>query len=204
MTVCCLRCGPVALVLCCLFGGAVNTAFALGEHSERAESTHTEGARPESVDCGDTGIDYAPNRTLTRAERIARMDSALQDSLDRYDTCRNAELSSGERSSQSGGEDSAPSGDISGMAGDALPEDMSGASGTNPTSMAREGTTNTLTLDAGPVHGPGKAVEDFEAGDSDDVLAAQIRTLAETTQDPEERAALWEEYRRYKGLESGP
>lgn len=43
-------------------------------------------------------------------------------------------------------------------------------------------------------------MEDIPAADNDSVLAAQIRAAAEREQDPQKRACLWQEYRRYKGL----
>ena len=43
-------------------------------------------------------------------------------------------------------------------------------------------------------------MEDIPAADNDSVLAAQIRAAAEREQDPQKRACLWREYRRYKGL----
>jgi len=49
-------------------------------------------------------------------------------------------------------------------------------------------------------HGNGKIPEDIPAADNDSVLEAQIRRAAINEQDPETRARLWNEYRKYKGL----
>ena len=43
--------------------------------------------------------------------------------------------------------------------------------------------------------------EDIPEGRDDDVVARQIREAAMTESDPELREALWDEYRRYTGLE---
>lgn len=43
--------------------------------------------------------------------------------------------------------------------------------------------------------------EDIPEGRDDDVVARQIREAAMTEPDPELREALWDEYRRYTGLE---
>lgn len=64
----------------------------------------------------------------------------------------------------------------------------------------REGTNR-----RGKLAGVGSALDegemkDIPAADNDSVLAAQIRAAAEREQDPQKRACLWKEYRRYKGL----
>ncbi len=48
-------------------------------------------------------------------------------------------------------------------------------------------------------HG-GATPGDIPSANNDDVVAAQIRQAAEAEQDPQKRARLWNEYRRYKGL----
>lgn len=42
------------------------------------------------------------------------------------------------------------------------------------------------------------APADVPSGQDDDVVARQLREAAETEKDPELRAKLWEEYRKYK------
>lgn len=61
----------------------------------------------------------------------------------------------------------------------------------------------------GKLAGVGSALDegemkDIPAADNDSVLAAQIRAAAEREQDPQKRACLWKEYRRYKGLPEKP
>ncbi|MFZ8985101.1 MAG: hypothetical protein ACO213_12580, partial [Steroidobacteraceae bacterium] len=46
--------------------------------------------------------------------------------------------------------------------------------------------------------GPREIPADIPDGSDDDVVARQIREAAMAETDPELRAALWEEYRRYK------
>ena len=43
--------------------------------------------------------------------------------------------------------------------------------------------------------------DDIPSGRNDDVVARQIREAAQRESDPELREALWDEYRRYTGLE---
>jgi hypothetical protein len=46
----------------------------------------------------------------------------------------------------------------------------------------------------------GETPDDIPPADNDDALAAQIRYAAENEPDPEKKARLWDEYRKYKGL----
>ena len=48
--------------------------------------------------------------------------------------------------------------------------------------------------------GGGKAPEDIPPADNDSVLEAQIRAAAMAEKDPQTKARLWNEYRKYKGL----
>lgn len=48
--------------------------------------------------------------------------------------------------------------------------------------------------------GNGKLPEDIPSVDNDSVLEKQIRAAAMTEKDPEIKAKLWNEYRKYKGL----
>ena len=53
--------------------------------------------------------------------------------------------------------------------------------------------------DAGMIDN-GKVPDDIPPADNDSVLEAQIRQAAINETDPEIKAKLWDEYRRYKGL----
>ena len=53
--------------------------------------------------------------------------------------------------------------------------------------------------EVGPTNN-GRVPEDIPAAENDDVLAAQIRIAAEAETDPETRKKLWNEYRKYKGM----
>ena len=46
-----------------------------------------------------------------------------------------------------------------------------------------------------------EAPEDIPTGNDDDIVARQLREAAMREPDPEIREALWDEYRKYKGLE---
>jgi hypothetical protein len=46
-----------------------------------------------------------------------------------------------------------------------------------------------------------EAPKDIPAGNDDDIVARQLREAAMREADPEVREALWNEYRKYKGIE---
>ncbi len=49
-------------------------------------------AAGNSVDCTDVSVNYADDANLTRAEKLARMDKALTDSLNRFELCQQEAL----------------------------------------------------------------------------------------------------------------
>ena len=57
-----------------------------------------------------------------------------------------------------------------------------------------------LKADKKPSPSNGKIPEGIPPSDNDSVLQAQMRAAAMAEQDPKRRAALWNEYRKYKGL----
>ena len=93
----------------------------------------------------------------------------------------------------------------------AAPPTLAGVAGLEPETQAGEvpavggpGDREGANL-RGKLAGVGAALDegemkDIPAADNDSVLAAQIRAAAEREQDPQKRACLWKEYRRYKGL----
>jgi hypothetical protein len=54
------------------------------------------------------------------------------------------------------------------------------------------------SVGGGSGDGPKSIPADIPDGQDDDIVARQIREAAMKETDPELRAALWEEYRRYK------
>ena len=46
-----------------------------------------------------------------------------------------------------------------------------------------------------------EAPEDIPSGNDDDIVARQLREAAMREPDPDIREALWNEYRKYKGIE---
>lgn len=169
-------------------------------------------------DCENVSVDYLDDPTLTRAEKLARMEQALSDSLNRFELCKIA-ISSNSSSSNSGNGSGAGA-DGGGNAGNG--NSAGGASGTESVaSDTMQGTEQAPSNDAtataanaeestesasgeisasGNVAENGKIPEDIPPADNDDAIAAQIRVAAEAETDPEIRKKLWDEYRKYKGM----
>jgi hypothetical protein len=162
------------------------------------------GPRPgEGVDCTKVTVDYIDKLSLTRDERIAAMDRALLRSLSKFDACNtevNKAASANGGAAGSGGVVSSAASDMSGPA--AAPGARSASrkpAGVEPDGS--NGGSRTRPPESGPVAVlNGKIPEDLPPGDNDSVLEAQIRQAALNETDPDVRARLWNEYRRYKGL----
>ena len=208
------RIGPITLST--LTGLLVATTANCVDGSEIGDCT------PNAV---HADIDSQP---LTRAERIARLDEALNDSLARFDECQEAAAAASDREAgagSAGGDATGTDGQASGAAGAAdgagdaeNPETAEPADGTAIESVAAAGVEGTETPeDAGDTtpgteRPPGRdsgsdsgdVPDDIPEPDNDSVLEAQIRRAAMEETDPRIRAELWNEYRRYKGLPTRP
>lgn len=178
--------------------------------------------------CYKSDIDYADNPNLTQAERLAAMNAALFDSINRFEECMlstNASSSSSSSASSSAGTSGADAGSITGSE-DGADETSTEAAASSIATSELSGTEvapvdaaevaeaieqmgdeqlneegidgETVSLNAPP--GTGKAPEDIPSAANDDAVAAQIRLAAEVETDPEKKAKLWNEYRKYKGL----
>nr|VFJ69871.1 MAG: hypothetical protein BECKFW1821C_GA0114237_102024 [Candidatus Kentron sp. FW] len=179
-----------------------------------------------SIDCTNIEIPYSENADLTRAERLALMDQAFFGSLEQFDLCqstRNNRNASGASGGGGGGGSGASGG---GGAGDA--SGAEGSDNTNETleSLASSGISGTEEPRETPVaedipdqgadpghmerESPkyqtgrqtagGELPDDIPSADNDDAFAAQVRYAAENERNPEKKARLWDEYRKYKGL----
>ena len=191
------------------------------------------GAAPSAelgvVDCAETTVDYARDPNLTPEEDLARMDAALNQSLNQFDACQIARMSNsaggGEASGGGGYGGSAGGGGSSSGQGSTASSDMAGAQKPSKAlkpsqredreqqqnaSLGSAGSaedveqgepTNSSRKDDQDAVDNGKVPEDIPPADNDSVLEAQIRKAAMNEKDPEVRARLWDEYRKYKGIE---
>ena len=193
-----------------------------------AVATCAGGAAGRDCTPGEIRVEI-DGQPLTRAERIARLDEALNDSLARFDECQDAASAAAGQDAgagSTGGDAAGTGGGASGLAGAAdgardaeNPETAEpAADGTAVDSVAAAGVEGTeAPEDAGetapgterpPSHdsgsGSGAVPDDIPEPDNDSVLEAQIRRAAMEETDPRIRAELWNEYRKYKGLPPRP
>lgn len=169
-----------------------------------------------TIDCSEVSIDYSDDPTLTRAEKIDRMEQAFFESINRFELCNlSNQTNASAQSSQSGGEAAAGAegGDDGSFAdgqSSMASQQMQGTEAPEETATAFPETGSPSandTLEQGTVISSGSAdngavPEDIPAANNDDAVAAQIRLAAERETDPEIKKKLWNEYRKYKGLET--
>ncbi|OUR75977.1 hypothetical protein A9Q83_16580 [Alphaproteobacteria bacterium 46_93_T64] len=153
------------------------------------------GGKKGADDCVDNSVNYADDESLTHQEKIAAMDRALNNSLNRYDSCVTSVNSSSAASSNSSG----------GATSSSAASDVSGTEATSPANTVTAGNTEASgsadTASASrPPQSNGKLPEDIPKADNDSVLQAQIRQAAINETDPAKKERLWDEYRKYKGL----
>jgi hypothetical protein len=196
-------------------------AFSVGSivfsvYAAEAQSITKEGSGavlPDSIDCSEVKIKYADDAELTKAEKITLMDRELLRSLSKFDDCKasqmNSSRSGGNYSSngfgQNTGGGSVASSDMSGTEESTTQAQASNVEGnvTNTASSASMGETKKDSygsqLNLPQSSDNGKIPEDLIDADNDSVLQAQIRQAAINEKDPQVRARLWNEYRKYKG-----
>lgn len=187
-----------------------------------AAATHA-GETPDR-DCDPTPVHVeVDDQSLTRAEKIARLDEALRESLARFDECQNADpdrstategdtrakgvhggaadggASEDSVPAESGGDDETEEPVTTGDAVDSVAApDIEG------TEAPEEAEGTDAELPPNPDGGHPGIPDDIPGPDNDSVLEAQIRRAAMEETDPEVRAELWNEYRKYKGLPTRP
>ena len=166
-----------------------------------------------SVDCENVQVDYSDDPTLTKGERIHKMDKSLSRSLNKYKLCH--QKTKKEETNDANENPGAASEEVGSLEDENMGEAIasSAISGTELPSAedsARGESENNLTLQAtnikngnyqsGISAANGKLPDDIPSADNDSALAAQIRRAAENETDPNKRKLLWDEYRKYKGL----
>ena len=216
--------------------------FAVGASAQTPEPRLLTSEQ-EHDDCTDVSVDYVDDPMLTRQEKLALMDQALQKSLSTFERCQRKRLSrsagSAANSSAGGGGGGQPGDQEGGHEGgsastvsiqSAASSDLAGeetqsantASATSQEPLASAASGSIAGTETGPDPAPavteasdeytagaetasnqlgnGQIPEDIPSADNDSVLEAQIRRAAMAEKDPEIRAKLWNEYRKYKGL----
>jgi hypothetical protein len=149
-----------------------------------------------TIDCSDVVIKYEDNPDLTTTEKLAIMDRAFYDSLNKFEFCNLSSPSATTSISTKSVGESGGSSVASEMLQGTEPEtEMS------DTTVATPGIASSGTVPGGGGKN-GKIPEDIPLVANDDAIAAQIRIAAESEADPEIRKKLWNEYRKYKGINS--
>jgi len=197
-----------------IVSGLVSLVFFV--YAVDAQSIPKEGssaALPASADCSEVKIKYADDSELTKAEKMTLMDRELLRSLSKFDDCKVSQMnsgSSGGNSSSDGfgqntGGGSVASSDVSGTEKPTTQANSSNVEGdvanTDSSDSMRgakkDGYKSQLNLPKSIENG--KIPEDLIDANNDSVLQAQIRQAAINEKDPQVRAKLWNEYRKYKG-----
>lgn len=170
--------------------------------------------------CDLVVIDYQDNPEMTRVEKLERMRQAFDASMHKFEDCHMS-LSSASKNSGSGSDAGAAAGagaESDSESGSANSSTAS-ANGTSISNTELQGTeaentdsSNAADSAANEAQGEsseidsagrtsnGAVPEDIPPAENDDALAAQIRVAAEAESDPETRKKLWNEYRKYKGI----
>jgi hypothetical protein len=143
--------------------------------------------------------DWGSTDTMTTAERVAVLDRQLEASTGVFDAIIREEQRQQRASRREQGAATQSSVD-SGTEQE--------PSGRNPYGGAEQSGSGSVGGGIGgrsgaPPEAPAvyEAPEDIPTGNDDDIVARQLREAAMREPDPEIRKALWDEYRKYKGLE---
>ena len=166
-----------------------------------------------SVDCANVQVDYSADPTLTKGERIHKMDKSLSRSLNKYKLCHqktkkeetnDANENPGASSEEVGSSNDESMGEAiasSAISGTELPAAVESAQGESENNLTLQATNiKNENYQGGISAANGKLPDDIPSADNDSTLAAQIRRAAENETDPNKRKLLWDEYRKYKGL----
>ena len=140
---------------------------------------------------------------MTTAERVAVLDRQLEESTGVFDAIIREEQRQQRESQREQGANSQSSTQSSDGSGT---ETSSG--GRNPYEADDQGGYGSVGGGMGGRSGGApdapavyEAPEDIPSGNDDDIVARQLREAAMREPDPDIREALWNEYRKYKGIE---
>ena len=138
--------------------------------------------------------------TMTRAEQVAILDGELERSTGAFDDLILQERDHQRRTVKDAPEqgDESESMEDYGAGGSAPPMYGSGGGGGGGGGpIARSGAEGDFPQQAATFPAP----KDIPSGDDDDVVARQLREAAMRESDPQLREKLWDEYRKYKGID---
>jgi len=162
------------------------------------------GTRADGGLTGDWETDYGVDGPLTAIEQVAILDGQLRRSTDEFDGMIREEQARQREASRSRSTSEAASG-AAGNSGDL--ETYGGRNPYDSTGVSDGSIGGGMggTVARAPTAPDNPAIyevpEDIPMGNDDDVVARQLREAAMREPDPAVRAKLWNEYRKYKGLE---
>jgi len=207
------------LNLCCALVFAASLLVAAQAHAQQISAASAQGSISLADDCTEIDIAYEHDELLTPEERLARMDDAFFESLNKFDSCQTSQLGASASASAASGGGGANGDGSSGTdggnigSGSALTSpDLTGTDPPTdnefPQSDGKTGGAVAIAVEQGVASsvtgvnqpGNGKLPDDIPPADNDSVLEAQIRQAAMSETDPTARKKLWNEYRKYKGL----
>lgn len=155
----------------------------------------------------DGGLEPFPGSegTLTRAEQVAILDRQLEQSTSEFDgIIMDAQMEQRDRDRQRESEQQASAaaaagGGYEGAGSGNSPYRENGGMGGGSVGGGMGGVSRSTQAPQNPAKF--EPPEDIPSGSDDDVVARQLREAAMREPDPEVRERLWNEYRKYKGLE---
>ena len=178
-----------------------------------------------SIDCTESNLESMQSDfVLTLEEQIAMMDKQLSSSLNEFEKCvdedykvkKNSESISSESSNSESGSSESSSSESSNTSNSnsssnnleekkSVPsESVSGAEGSIESTESNNREKNNGQMSQG-VSGVtldnGKIPDDIPEDANDSALEKQIRRAAIKAKEPEKKKRLWNEYRKYKGLD---
>jgi hypothetical protein len=166
-------------------------ADALGEFSKGRNKAQQEGAEQGEANRSTNTSTGEGQGVLTEEERSGKLDEQLNDKFAKFDDLMLGERESIAKSDNEGG---------SGTYG--LDDGEGDGEGDNPlqTAMVNENSGSRRAAMKGdiPTDDLPPPPGDVGEGQDDDIIARQLREAAQKERDPELRAKLWDEYRKYK------
>lgn len=174
-------------------------ADALGEFGKKRNNAEHqgEGGNGESSGVGEASTSVTSGAAagsgqggLTEEERAGVLNAQLNDKFAKFD-----DLMLGERERVSKGENETGSGSgyEDGANDGSADEPLQTTMVDQPAMPGRAGFPGDISTEDLP-----PAPSDVDDGQDDDIIARQLREAAQKERDPELRAKLWEEYRKYK------
>jgi hypothetical protein len=168
-----------------------------GSGSQGRSANPEEGEQGEANGSASAGSGQGQG-AMTDAEKAGQLDAQLNTKFAKFD-----DMMLGERESVAKSDNEGGSGTGSYGMGNGEGDNEGGYGNTDvplQTAMAK-GSSKSGSMGMGgeiPVDSISDAPADVGSGQDDDIIARQLREAAQKEQDPELRAKLWDEYRKYK------